>query len=100
MTLRSQRQTDAFDLLCLGLPKAESVRAALPRIPQLETSAAAGKALGDPTRPAIAVALRDGERAWVCDLAWIVGRDDNLVSHHLRQLKIASLARSERAGKT
>jgi DNA-binding transcriptional ArsR family regulator len=35
----------------------------------------------------------------VCDLAWIVGRDEKLVSHHLRQLKGALLARSERDGK-
>jgi DNA-binding transcriptional ArsR family regulator len=55
--------------------------------------------LSDPTRLAIALALRDGARACVCDLAWIVGRDEKLVSHHLRQLKGATLARSERDGK-
>jgi DNA-binding transcriptional ArsR family regulator len=48
---------------------------------------------------AIAVALRDGERACVCDLAWVVGRDEKLVSHHVRQLRLAGLARSEREGK-
>ena len=45
------------------------------------------------------LALRDGERACVCDLAWIVGRDEKLVSHHARQLKAAGLARSERDGR-
>jgi len=35
----------------------------------------------------------------VCDLAWIVGRDEKLVSHHLRQLKGAALARSQRDGR-
>jgi hypothetical protein len=35
----------------------------------------------------------------VCDLAWIVGRDEKLVSHHVRQLKAAALAHSERNGK-
>jgi DNA-binding transcriptional ArsR family regulator len=35
----------------------------------------------------------------VCDLAWIVGRDEKLVSHHARQLKVAGLARSGREGK-
>jgi DNA-binding transcriptional ArsR family regulator len=29
----------------------------------------------------------------------VVGRDEKLVSHHLRQLKGAALARSERDGK-
>jgi DNA-binding transcriptional ArsR family regulator len=32
------------------------------------------------------------------DLAWIVGRDERLVSHHVRLLKGAGLARSERVG--
>lgn len=90
---------DTCELLCLDLPKAERVRQALPPVEQLETWAAGAKALGDPTRLAIALALRDGERACVCDLAWIVGRDEKLVSHHLRQLKTATLARSRRDGK-
>src|SRR3954464_15730089 len=75
------------------------VRAALPPAEQLEASAAGAKALGDPTRVAIALALRDGDCACVCDLAWIVGRDEKVVSHHLHQLKSAVLARSERDGK-
>lgn len=90
---------DACELLCLDLLKAEELRRVLPPGEQLEAWAAGAKALGDPTRLAIAVALRDGDRACVCDLAWIVARDDKLVSHHLRQLKTAGLARSERAGK-
>lgn len=90
---------DTCDLLCLDLPNAVRVRAVLPSVEQLEASAAGAKALGDPTRLAIALALRDGERACVCDLAWIVARDEKLVSHHLRQLKGAALARSEREGK-
>ena len=65
----------------------------------LETWSAGAKALGDPTRLAVALALRDGERACICDLAWIVGRDEKLVSHHARQLKTAGLARSERDGR-
>ena len=47
----------------------------------------------------MALALRAGESACVCDLAWIVGRDERLVSHHVRLLKAAGLARSEREGK-
>jgi DNA-binding transcriptional ArsR family regulator len=93
------RDPEACDLLCLDLPKAERVRAELPVLEDLETWAAGAKALGDPTRLAIALALRAGERACVCDLSWIVGRDERLVSHHVRQLKAAGLARSERDGK-
>ncbi len=61
--------------------------------------AAAARALGDATRLAVALALRDARTACVCDLAWIVGRDERLVSHHARLLKAAGLARSERNGK-
>jgi ArsR family transcriptional regulator, lead/cadmium/zinc/bismuth-responsive transcriptional repressor len=87
------------DLLCLDLPNAERVRDSLPPPEQLDGWATAAKALSDPTRLAIALALRDGVRACVCDLGWIVGRDEKLVSHHLRQLKVAGLARSERDGR-
>jgi DNA-binding transcriptional ArsR family regulator len=90
---------DACDLLCLDLPKAERVRKELPGAEELELWAAGAKALGDPTRLAIALALEAGEVACVCDLAWIVGRDERLVSHHVRLLKAAGLARSERDGK-
>ena len=90
---------DTCDLLCLDLPKAEGVIKDLPELEQLELSAAGAKALGDPTRLAIAVALKLGDVACVCDLAWIVGRDEKLVSHHVRLLKGAGLARSERDGK-
>jgi DNA-binding transcriptional ArsR family regulator len=90
---------DTCELLCLDLPKAERLRASLPPIAELETWSGGAKALADPTRLAIALALRDGERACVCDLAWVVGRDEKLVSHHVRQLKASGLARSEREGK-
>ena len=97
--LRVAREPDTCDLLCLDLPKAEAVRAAMAPMELLDAWSAAAKALGDPTRLAVALALRDGERACVCDLAWIVGRDERLVSHHVRQLKAARLARSERDGR-
>lgn len=93
------KDADTCDLLCLDLPKAERVRKNLPAIEDLELWAAGAKALGDPTRLAIALALDAGESACVCDLAWIVGRDERLVSHHVRLMKSAGLARSQRDGK-
>jgi DNA-binding transcriptional ArsR family regulator len=90
---------DTCDLLCLDLSKAERVREGLPSAEQLELWAAGAKTLGDPTRLAIALGLDAGESACVCDLAWIVRRDERLVSHHVRQLKGAGLARSRRDGK-
>ena len=90
---------DSCDLLCLDLPKAERVRRRLPDLSALGRFATAAKALSDPTRLGLALALRDAETACVCDLGWICGRDEKLVSHHLRALKSAGLAVSERHGK-
>jgi ArsR family transcriptional regulator, lead/cadmium/zinc/bismuth-responsive transcriptional repressor len=93
------RGADSCELLCLDLPKAEAVRRGLPGVEELDAWAAGAKGLSDPTRLAVALALRDDVRACVCDLSWIVGRDEKLVSHHARQLRAAGLARSERQGK-
>jgi ArsR family transcriptional regulator, lead/cadmium/zinc/bismuth-responsive transcriptional repressor len=93
------RDPDVCELLCLDLPKAERLRRSMPATAELEAQASGAKALGDPTRLSIALALHAGERACVCDLAWIVGRDERLVSHHVRQLKAAGLATSRRDGK-
>ena len=82
------REPDTCDLLCLDLPKAEAVRQGMPPVEELVSWSAAAKALGDPTRLAVALGLRESERACVCDLAWIVGRDEKLVSHHARQLRL------------
>lgn len=95
--MTSERET--CELLCLDLPKAEKARAALPPAAEIEARAAGAKALGDPTRLTIAWALRDTGSACVCDLAWIVGRDEKLVSHHLRLLRTAGLTTSARDGK-
>ncbi|BBX19496.1 transcriptional regulator [Mycolicibacterium duvalii] len=92
-------QPDACDLLCLDLPHAESIRAALPALETTEKAAAGARALGDPTRLTIATALMAGDELCVCDMAWVVGQAQNLVSHHLRQLKVAGLVASRRDGR-
>lgn len=89
---------DRCDLLCVDLPRAEAIRAQLD--PAAAAAAAArAKALGDPTRLLLALALRDGGDLCVCDLAWIAGKAENLVGHHLRALRAAGLSRSRREGK-
>jgi ArsR family transcriptional regulator, lead/cadmium/zinc/bismuth-responsive transcriptional repressor len=65
----------------------------------VEGVALQARALGDPTRLTIAAALGDGGELCVCDLAWVVERAENLVSHHLRLLRSAGLATSRRDGK-
>lgn len=92
-------ERDTCDLLCLDLPKAEALRDALPAPEVLEATALPFKALTDPTRLAILLSLADGGSCCVCDLAWIVGREEKLVSHHVRQLKHLGVARSRRDGR-
>jgi ArsR family transcriptional regulator, lead/cadmium/zinc/bismuth-responsive transcriptional repressor len=89
---------DRCDLLCLDLPRAEDIRQHL-NAAVIAGAAAQGKALADPTRVTIAVALREGGELCVCDLAWITGRAENLVGHHLRTLRTARLATSRREHK-
>ncbi len=72
---------DRCELLCLDLPRAENIRRYLDAAAIAEL-AARGKA------------LREGGELCVCDLAWITGRHENLVSHHLRTLHAAGLASS------
>ncbi|BDX31588.1 transcriptional regulator [Mycobacterium antarcticum] len=90
---------DTCDLLCLDLPHAESIRATVPNSATVQTAAAAARGLADATRLSIAAALAAGDELCVCDMAWVVGSSQGLVSHHLRQLKNASLVSSRRQGK-
>ena len=90
---------DRCELLCLDLPKAEAVRAARLEPEALRAAAERAKALGDPTRLQVALALREGGELCVCDLAWVCERSDKLVSHHARALRAAGLVDSRREGK-
>src|SRR5438067_12825958 len=89
---------DRCDLLCLDLDEAAVLRAV--RLDPTAAAQLAGRAgaLADPTRLMLAAALRGAELC-VCDLAWIAERSQNLVSHHVRALRAAGLARSRREGK-
>ncbi|MFJ9979434.1 ArsR/SmtB family transcription factor [Streptomyces cyaneofuscatus] len=95
----TEEHRDACDLLCLDLPVAEEIRHRMPSLPELESAATAAKALADPTRLKVAAALAAGGELCVCDLAWVVGQAQNLVSHHLRHLRTAGLAASRRDGR-
>lgn len=89
---------DRCDLLCLDLERAERVRVRLEAI-DVARAAAGARALADATRLTIAVALREGGELCVCDLAWITGRAENLVGHHLGVLRAAGLVSSRREHK-
>jgi ArsR family transcriptional regulator, lead/cadmium/zinc/bismuth-responsive transcriptional repressor len=90
---------DRCELLCLDLAKAEALRSNRRSPAQLRLLADGFRAIGDPTRLEVALALREGGELCVCDLAWVVGRAENLVSHHVRALRAAGLADYRREGK-
>jgi len=90
---------DTCDLLCLDLDKAEALRAGRRSLGEMESAARQAKALGDPTRLALAAVLSDTDELCVCDLSWVLERAENLVSHHLRLLRSEGLVESRRDGK-
>ena len=90
---------DRCDLLCLDLEKAERLRADRLSLDAAHGLAERAKALADPTRLMLAVALAEGHELCVCDLAWVAERSENLVSHHMRVLRSAGVVRSRRDGK-
>ena len=91
--------SDRCDILCLDLESAEALRATRLSAAIAERAARRARALGDPTRLTVAAALGEGAELCVCDLAWVVERAENLVSHHLRLLRSEGLVTSRRDGK-
>lgn len=90
---------DRCELLCIDAPRAETIRRTLPGSEDAQEAAERARALSDPTRLTLTAALRESGELCVCDLAWISGRPQNLVSHHMRALKSRGLVRSRRDGK-
>jgi DNA-binding transcriptional ArsR family regulator len=88
---------DSCDLLCLDLEAAEEVRSSLDR-ERTELLAGMVKVFSDPTRLLIIQALSQRELCG-CDLGWICGQSDKVISHHLGRLKRDGLVTNRRDGK-
>jgi ArsR family transcriptional regulator, lead/cadmium/zinc/bismuth-responsive transcriptional repressor len=88
---------DECELLCLDLDAAETVRGCLD-IDRAARLASTLKAFSDPTRLLIVQALAQRELCG-CDLGWISGQSDKVVSHHLGRLRRDGLVASRREGK-
>ena len=79
-------------------PRGSGPRCPIPR--DLQAAAAgSARALGDQTRLRIAAALLAGDELCVCDMAWVVGASQGLVSHHLRQLRAGGIVTSRKDGR-
>lgn len=92
---------DDLDLLCqvrvVHLDRVREAKRNAINSRELARLAAVFKALGDPGRLRLALALRDGEMC-VCDLAAFLGVSESAVSHQLRRLRDLGLVRNRRAG--
>ncbi len=79
------------------LNRVKKARDNAPPKKELEKLSNTFKALGDPTRLKIVMALSDEEMC-VCDIAAYTGVSDSAVSHQLRRLKDLSIVKNRRAG--
>ena len=85
------------ELLCLDLDAAQAVRGSLD-VDGAARLAGTLKALSDPTRLLIVVALAQRELCG-CDLGWVTGQSDKVVSYHLGRLRRDGLVARRREGK-
>ena len=76
----------------------ERARAALPGEDEVARASALLKALADPTRMRILLAMRRGELC-VCDLSHLLGMSQSAISHQLRVLRDNRLVRWRREGR-
>ncbi len=79
--------------------RVERARAALPEEGILKKAAHLLKALSDPTRIRLLLALKGAGELCVCDLALLAGVSVSGVSHQLRLLRAARLVAFRREGK-
>ncbi len=79
--------------------RVEKARAALPKEAALKEAALFLKALSDPTRMRLLLALKAAGELCVCDLALLSGVSVSAVSHQLRLLREARLVEFRREGK-
>lgn len=83
--------------MCLDPEVAEEVRGALDRDRAAELAAIA-KVFADPTRVMIVQALAQRELCG-CDLGWVTGQSEKVVSHHLGRLRREGMLITRRDGK-
>jgi DNA-binding transcriptional ArsR family regulator len=91
--------SDHGQLLHIGEREARAVRRRGLSDEDAQRVAGRFRALGDPTRLGLAMALRDGRELCVCDLSWIAGRTQALTSHHMKILRAEGVVGARREGK-
>ena len=94
----SEELSPSLSETCCGRTDwAARAKALMPEGTQAESLARMFKALGDPTRLRLLLALMGGEMC-VGHLAQFLGASESAVSHHLRHLRQLALVRRRRQG--
>ncbi len=83
---------------CINEPKVRETLSSLPNPDDISRMADIFKALSDPTRLKIVLALMNREHC-VCDIAVICNQTDSAISHQLRILRTLRIVRNRRDGK-
>ncbi|WP_022668056.1 ArsR/SmtB family transcription factor [Desulfospira joergensenii] len=83
---------------CINREKVEKTLLSLPETEKVGLMADIFKALSDPSRLKIVLALACREHC-VCDIAVICGQTDSAVSHQLRILRTLKIVKNRREGK-
>jgi DNA-binding transcriptional ArsR family regulator len=94
---RDHREDEFCGVRIVHLNRVNRARKEAIQEKKLDRLAQTYKALGDPTRLRIVMALMGGEMC-VCDLAAFVNLTESAVSHQLRRLKDTALVRNRREG--
>ena len=84
---------------CINETKVKKTLKTIPRLEDISQMADIFKALSDPSRLKIVLALLDQEHC-VCDIAVICNQTDSAVSHQLRILRTLKIVKNRREGKT
>lgn len=87
------------ELLHIDERQGSALRQARLEAEDAELLAGRFRALSDPLRLGLALALRGERELCVCDLSWIAERPQNLTSHHMKLLKAAGIVSARKQGK-
>jgi DNA-binding transcriptional ArsR family regulator len=87
------------ELLHMDEPSGTALRRARLDADAAELLAQRYRALSDPLRLSLALALNPDRELCVCDLSWIAERPQNLTSHHMKVLRSAGIVSARKQGK-
>jgi DNA-binding transcriptional ArsR family regulator len=89
---------DICDVKCIHEDKVKKTQQSLPCDENIARMVDIFKALSDPTRLKIVLALLNREHC-VCDIAVLCNQSDSAVSHQLRILRTMKIVKNQRQGK-